>query len=118
MGKSWVQILHQTPELAHLVEQWSIKPSVTGSNPVLKQSPALGMGISLPTSPSGTGEIPRWFESSILLLCCAGVLQNSVALGNGVPQQIVGQCDRLNPSPRVDCCFDKIWMALRSRWSL
>jgi hypothetical protein len=87
-------------KLAQLVEQWSIKPSVTGSIPVLpQQTPALGMGTSLPTSQSGTGEIPKWFESSIFSLCCAGVLRHSVALGNGVPQRIVGQCDRLNPLP-------------------
>jgi hypothetical protein len=32
-------------------------------------------------------------------LCCAGVLRDSVALGNGKPQRFLGQCDRLNPAP-------------------
>jgi hypothetical protein len=36
---------------------------VTGSNPVLYSTPALGMGTSLGTSPHGTGAIPNRFES-------------------------------------------------------
>jgi hypothetical protein len=44
MGQSWVQILHQTPELAHLVEHQTCNLTVTGSIPVLLTIPRPGYG--------------------------------------------------------------------------
>jgi hypothetical protein len=57
-------------KLAQLVEHQTIPLTVTGSIPVLPPTdPALGMGHSCCTR--GTGEIPRWFESTIF---CSAVL--------------------------------------------